>query len=98
MPAAHQGDRSLVASIAANERWANTEDRREAARPLWSSNPSQVSYWADKLDPEHRLTDAERNRRGENARTAHYKRMALKSAQVRRARKAITRPTAGDVA
>lgn len=39
------------------------------------------------VDPERQLAPAERAKRAQNARKEHYAKMALKSAQVRRARK-----------
>jgi hypothetical protein len=39
------------------------------------------------VDPHNELLPAERAKRAEHARKAHFKRMALKSVEVRRARK-----------
>lgn len=58
---------SLIASIAANERWANTEDRTAATAAARRAFEAKFP--------------------NENARKAHFKRMALRSAQAR-ARKA----------
>jgi hypothetical protein len=38
------------------------------------------------VDPDGKLTPAERGKRAEHARKAHFKRLALKSARVRRSR------------
>jgi hypothetical protein len=61
-------DRSLIASIAANERWARTEDRTAATAPGRRAFEARFP--------------------NENARRAHFQRMALKSAQARRRRAA----------
>lgn len=74
-------ERKLRASIAAHESWARTDDR--AAR-LAPARRAFADSFADKVDPDHKLPEAERARRAENARKAHYQRLALKSAQVRR--------------
>jgi len=63
-------DRSLIARIAANERWANTPDRAAATAPARQAFEARFP--------------------NENARKAHFQRMALRSAQARRARKAST--------
>lgn len=62
------GEEALIASIAANERWAKVEDRTAATAAA------------------RRAFDARFP--NENARRAHFQRMALRSAQVRRARAA----------
>ena len=76
-------ERKLRASIAAHESWARTEDRvgrTEAARRTYRESFEAL------VDPDGRLDPAERARRGEHAFKAHMARLALKSAQVRRAR------------
>jgi hypothetical protein len=74
-------ERSMRSSIAGHTSWANTEDR--TAR----TEPGRQAMWEkfyDQVDPERKLTSPERHRRAVNARKAHFGRMALKSAQVRR--------------
>jgi hypothetical protein len=61
------------------DRTARTENGRKAFRDKFE----------DLVDPDKVLTDAERAWRAERARLAHFKRMALKSAEVRRRRKEI---------
>lgn len=84
-------ERTLRASIAAHESWARTEDRSARLAP---ARRAFADSFADQVDPDHRLPEAERARRAENARRAHYQRLALKSAQVRRRRR-DTGPDAG---
>jgi hypothetical protein len=81
-------ERRVYGEIGAHESWARTEDR--SARTL----PARQAAW-DRferlVDPEGKLPPAERAKRAEHARKAHYKRMAMKSAEVRR-RNATRRP------
>lgn len=67
-------ERALVASIAAHESWAKTPDR--------SARTSRARAALDK-----KFLDAADGDpvRAEHLRKAHYKRLALRSAQVRRA-------------
>jgi len=79
--------RSLAAKIAANERWSRVADRSAEAAPLWRSNPTQLSYWERKIDPDGTLSAAERNRRATQARRAYMQKLALKSRNARAVRK-----------
>lgn len=77
-------ERRLHGQIGAHKSWARTPDR--AARTL----PARLALdakWENQVDPERQLAPAERAKRAQNARKEHYTKMALKSAQVRRARK-----------
>jgi hypothetical protein len=74
-------ERSLRAQIAAHESWAHTEDR--AARTA-KARQASLDRFEDHVDPDRKLSPAERTKRAENARKAHFKRMALKSAKARR--------------
>ena len=84
MPAKSPADRVLVARIAAHERWANTADRAAATAP---GRKAALARFERLVDPTGTLDPAERARRAEHARKAHFTRLALKSAQARRARK-----------
>lgn len=77
--------RSQIARIAANTRWANTEDRAAATQP---ARDAMFRKFEDQVDPERKLPADERAKRAQSARTAHYQRLALKSAQSRRAKSA----------
>lgn len=74
-------ERALQARVAAHTSWANTDDR--AAR---TANGRQAfrDRFETEVDPEGVLSAAERARRADNARKAHFTRLALKSAQSRR--------------
>lgn len=75
--------RVLRAKLASNTRWANTEDRRAATAAARSAFNDR---WEKQVDPELVLSPAERAKRAENAKTAHFTRMALKSS-ISRSRK-----------
>ncbi|MCV6968863.1 hypothetical protein AWB93_13060 [Mycobacterium bohemicum] len=75
----------MRASIAAHASWAHTEDRRARTANATKANMDRFERL---VDPEGRLTPEERAKRAENARKAHFQRMAYKSAKVRQARKA----------
>ena len=68
---------SLPGRIGANTKWANTTDRTAATAPARAALEQQFLDQADG-DPV----------RAANLRKAHYQRLALKSVQARRARKA----------
>jgi hypothetical protein len=74
-------ERSLRASIAANTSWGRTPDR--TARTAPARRALEETFLAQVPDT---ITDpVERARAAENLRRAHFQRMALKSAQARRA-------------
>ncbi|MGR7023407.1 hypothetical protein [Geodermatophilus sp. URMC 62] len=81
MPAHSPEARALVASIAAHSSWARTAD--PAARTA-NARQALAERFEREADPDGVLPAAERARRAEHLRSAHYKRMALKSAQARR--------------
>lgn len=83
MPAQDPSDRALIARIAAAERWAQTEDRAAATAP---ARRALLDRFEKQVDPDGVLAPAERARRAASAKTAFYTRLALKSAQARRAR------------
>lgn len=76
-------ERTLVARIAAAERWSRTGDRAAALAP---ARAGMMARFEREVDPDGVLDPADRARRAESAKSAHYARLALKSAQARRAR------------
>jgi hypothetical protein len=76
--------RSLVARVGAYALHAK-HDSRELTRPARAKFNER---FAREVDPDGILPPAERERRAEMARKAYFARLALKSAQVRAARKA----------
>lgn len=75
-------ERSMRARIAANERWAKHDSRAHAAK----MRAAQDAKWLDRVDPDRELPEAERQRRAEAARRAHFQRLAYRSARARRER------------
>lgn len=78
-------ERKLRAQIAAHTSWANTEDR--TARTA-AGTAALVGKFERQVDPDGTLDPSERARRAESARKAHFARLAFKSAQARRLKKA----------
>lgn len=74
-------DRSLIARLAAHQSWANTADRTARTAP---ARRALLDGFERQVDPDGVLEPAERARRAEHARKAHFTRLALRSAQARR--------------
>lgn len=77
-------ERSMRARIAAHSLHAQ-HDSREITAP---ARQAFMDSFERNVDPEGVLDPAERRRRAEHARKAHFTAMALKSSEVRRQRKA----------
>lgn len=75
--------RTLRAQIAANTRWANTSSGERVAV---TAKARQAAYerFEKQVDPEGVMLPAERAKLAENARRAHFQRMALASSKARR--------------
>lgn len=82
MPARNPDERSLVARIAAAERWGRTDDRVAATAP---ARAGLRAKFARIVDPDGTLPDDERERRIDSLHQAHMLRMSL-AAKVSRAR------------
>lgn len=76
--------RSLLGQIAVHESWARTPDR--TARTA-KARQALLAKFELIVDPDGTLDPAERARRADHARKAHYKRLALASARARSSRK-----------
>lgn len=76
-------ERSIRSQIAVHESWARTADR--SARTA-NARKAMLESFEHLVDPDGTLPPAERTKRAAHARKAHFKRMALKSAQARRRR------------
>lgn len=76
-------ERSLMARIASNTSWANTADRSARTAP---ARRAFLDRFERQVDPDGTLPPAERARRAESARKAHFQRMARASARARRRR------------
>jgi hypothetical protein len=75
-------DASLRGRIAAYERWARVTDRTAATAPGCAGLEAR---FAREVDPDGKLDPAERARRVDAKRKAHFTRLALLSARSRRA-------------
>lgn len=80
-----EDQKRLVASIAAHESWAKTEDRSARTAPARRALEQKFLSQAGG-DP----------KRAENLRKAYYARLALKSAQARRARAVVAEGRAAE--
>lgn len=76
-------DKTLLGRIGAHESWARTADRTARTEP---GRRAADARFEKLVDPDGVLPVEERRKRAASARQAHYQRMALKSAQVRRTR------------
>ena len=75
MPVTNRSHRSVIASIAAHERWAREPDRVAALAPARQAIEDRVLAAARVLHPN--LSEAEIRVRAANLRTAQAKRAAL---------------------
>jgi phage FluMu protein gp41 len=87
MPARTPEDRSLVAQIAAAERWGRTPDRTAATAP---ARAGLRAKFARQVDPHGTLDPAEVERRVDHLVHAHMLRMSLKAKAARRKVKEAT--------
>jgi hypothetical protein len=80
---AQSAEASLRGRIAAYERWAHTADRTSTAM---AGHRGLEARFEREVDPAGELDPAERARRVDAKRKAHFARLALLSARARRAR------------
>ena len=84
MPASHPLDRKLIGQIAAEQSWANTIDR--AARTAPARAAMEARFLAEAGDDPVRAA---------HLRKAHFKKLALRSAQSRRRTKQVVEMSGG---
>jgi hypothetical protein len=72
--------RALRSRIAAHKSWACTADRTERTRP---AREAFLRRFEDQVNPQRTLPDAERLRRAEQARKAHFAQLAFRSSRAR---------------
>ena len=87
MPAQTADERSLVAKIAAAERWGRTPDRTAATEP---ARVGLRAKFAREVDPEGTLPPDELERRVDSLMRAHMLRMSLKAKSARRKARELT--------
>lgn len=83
--AATPQERVHAAKLAAHTRWSRTKDRSAATAP---ARQALLDKFELEVDPDGTLDPVERAKRATNARKAYFSRLALRSAQARRARAA----------
>ncbi|MQA96267.1 MAG: hypothetical protein GEV11_17070 [Streptosporangiales bacterium] len=80
-------ERSLRARIAVHESWARTPDRAARTKPATRNGPAAPAdspYWQERVDPERRMSEADRLKAAENARKAYFLRFARAGAAARK--------------
>lgn len=77
----------MMGRIAAHESWSRTSDR--SARTA-NARAALMATFETQVDPDGKLSPAERAIRAEHARKAHFSRLALRSAQSRRKSRELT--------
>jgi hypothetical protein len=83
MPESSDTEASLRGRLAAFESWAKTDNRSARTAP---GRAALLAKFEKQVDPDGTLPPAERARRAEYVRRAHFTRLSLKSAKVRRQR------------
>lgn len=78
-------ERSLRARVAVHTSWAQTTDRAARTAP---ARRTALQRFERQVDPDGTLKPVERRRRADQAMRAHMAGLALRSAQVRRRKKA----------
>ena len=73
----------MNARIAAYTRWAH-EDTVAGTEPARAASPGRLAYWERRVDPDGKLSEAERERRAERERKAHFSRLAKRAVEARR--------------
>lgn len=86
-PSGHP-DNSLISSLANDVRWAAVDDRTAATQP--ARDRFRDKFLDEARDRFGDLPADELARRAEHLRKAHYKRLALRSAQARRKKAVVT--------
>lgn len=81
MPAQTAEHRSIVAQIAAAERWGRTPDRTAATAP---ARAGLRAKFAREVDPDGRMPPAELERRVDSLMRVHMLRMSLAASTARR--------------
>ena len=86
-PGLTPSERTLRAQLAAHT-LHSSRDSRELTAAARAASPGSTEYFERQVDPAGVLPVAERRRRAEHAKKAHFQRLALASARARRSRRA----------
>ena len=84
MPRPSPEDCSKWGRIGAYTQWSRTQDRTAHTQP---ARDALFRKFEDEVDPERKLPPEQRELQAAAARKAHFHRLALKSAKVRKARR-----------
>lgn len=76
-------ERSLRARIAGHQSWANTSDPSARTKP---GRDAAMARFEREVDPDGTLSEEERKRRAEHAKSAYFTKLAYRSARARRAK------------
>jgi hypothetical protein len=87
LPSHDARDRVAIAKIAANTHWSKVPDR--AARTA-GARGAFLQKFEREVDPDGVMSPADRAKAAENARKAHFQRLARRSAQARKRAAAAT--------
>jgi hypothetical protein len=79
----------MVGRIGAHTKWANTADRTAATQP---ARRGFMARFERQVDPDNKLSAAERHRRAESAMRAYMGQLALKREQKRQASRTPAQP------
>jgi hypothetical protein len=90
---ATRNERALHASEAGHTSWANTDDPTARTEP---GRRTFMESFERQVDPDGTMDPVERARRAEHLRSAHFARLALKSAQARREKRNTRRRKGAD--
>jgi hypothetical protein len=74
--------RALISRIGGYAKSAK-HDGHEGTEAARAAGPGRMAYWEDKVDPTRSLPPAERQRRADAAKKAHFSRLAYLSAKSR---------------
>ncbi|MEH1013064.1 hypothetical protein V6U90_08125 [Micromonospora sp. CPCC 206060] len=83
MASSHPSDAAQIAKLAAHLKWAKCDDRTTATA---AARKAFLDRFEREVDPDGTLDPADRATRAAHAKSAYYARLALKSAQARRAK------------
>lgn len=81
-------DRSTIAKIATNARWARETDRTLATAPARANGPGRIEYWMAKVDPDGQMTYPNRVKAAENAKAEFYGRRMREARAAKKAKRA----------
>lgn len=80
-------ERRVNASIASNARWSREPSRARATAPARAAGPGSIDYWLTKVDPDQQMTHEDRVAAAENAKRAHYQRLAKQGRKAKQSKR-----------